>query len=121
MLALVHVGPRRLTALSAAIALVYLVHPAWAYSLANGSSRLLDEFSHELAVDLVRLFPSMVRWRPATWIVPLALTLAQRVRVGRRDVDLDQLTDQLVRPAEVDDAVALGAAHQLRCFGAGFA
>ena len=71
-----------LTALSAAIALVYLVHPAWAYSLANGSSRLLDEFSHELAVDLVRLFPSMVRWRPATWIVPLALTLAVLALTG---------------------------------------
>ena len=65
-----------LAALSSAIALIYLVHPAWAYSLANGSSRLVDELSHELPVDLVRLLPSMVRPRPATWIVPLVLALA---------------------------------------------
>ncbi len=65
-----------LAALTSAIALLYLVHPAWAYSLANGSSRLLDELSHELPVDLVRLLPSMVRPRPATWLVPLVLVLA---------------------------------------------
>ena len=65
-----------LATLSAAIALVYLVHPAWAYSLANGSSRLLDELSHEFAVDIARLFPSMVRIRTATWLAPLALTFA---------------------------------------------
>ncbi len=65
-----------LAALTSAIALLYLVHPAWAYSLANGSSRLLDELSHELPVDLVRLLPSMVRPRPATWLVPLLLALA---------------------------------------------
>ena len=60
-----------LAALSAALALVYLVHPAWAYSLADGSSRLLDELSRGTTVDLVRFFPSMVRSRPATWIAPL--------------------------------------------------
>ncbi|MBP7588289.1 MAG: hypothetical protein KBA72_10075 [Thermoanaerobaculia bacterium] len=65
-----------LGALTAALALVYLVHPAWAYSLANGSSRLVDELASELAVDLVRLLPSMVRPRPATWIVPALVTLA---------------------------------------------
>lgn len=65
-----------LALLSAAIALVYLVHPAWAYSLANGSSRLVDELTHPLTVDLVRLLPSMVRPRPATWIVPLAIATA---------------------------------------------
>jgi hypothetical protein len=65
-----------LSALSATVALVYLVHPAWVYSLANGSSRLLDELSRNFAGDLVRLFPSMVRVRPATWIVPIALSLA---------------------------------------------
>ncbi|MEO8196706.1 MAG: hypothetical protein ABI689_08290 [Thermoanaerobaculia bacterium] len=65
-----------LAALSAALALVYLVHPAWAYSLANGSSRLLDELTRDLAVDLVRLLPSMVRPRPASWIVPIALAIA---------------------------------------------
>ncbi len=65
-----------LAALSATVALVYLMHPAWAYSLANGSSRLLDELSRNFAGDLVRLFPSMVRVRPATWIVPLALSVA---------------------------------------------
>ncbi|MDQ1348258.1 MAG: hypothetical protein QG573_1632, partial [Acidobacteriota bacterium] len=65
-----------LAALSATVALVYLVHPAWAYSLANGSSRLLDELSGNFAGDLVRLFPSMVRVRPATWIVPIALSAA---------------------------------------------
>ncbi len=57
------------------LALVYLVHPAWAYSLADGSSRLLDELSAGSTVDLVRFFPSMVRTRPATWIVPLVVTL----------------------------------------------
>lgn len=65
-----------LATLSATVALVYLVHPAWAYSLADGSSRLLDELSRGSAIDLVRLFPSMVRPRPATWIVPLGLALA---------------------------------------------
>ncbi|MEO7794200.1 MAG: hypothetical protein ABIV06_05445, partial [Thermoanaerobaculia bacterium] len=64
-----------LTALSGAIALVYLVHPAWAYSLANGSSRLLDELAGDFAVDLVRLLPSMVRLRPASWLVPGIVTL----------------------------------------------
>lgn len=76
-----------LTALTAALALIYLVHPAWAYSLANGSSRLVDELARELAVDVVRLLPSMVRPRPATWIVPALLTLAvtamARFRSGR--------------------------------------
>lgn len=76
-----------LTALTAAIALIYLVHPAWAYSLANGSSRLVDELARELAVDVVRLLPSMVRPRPATWIVPAVLALAvmamARFRSGR--------------------------------------
>lgn len=65
-----------LATVTAAMALVYLVHPAWAYSLANGSSRLVDELAGDLAVDLVRLFPSMVRPRPATWIVPLLLVVA---------------------------------------------
>ncbi len=65
-----------LAALSALLALVYLVHPAWAYSLANGSSRLLDELSQDFPGDLVRLFPSMVRVRPATWIGPVAVALS---------------------------------------------
>jgi hypothetical protein len=65
-----------LASLTVLVALAFLVHPAWAYSLADGSSRLLDELTHGRAVDLVRLFPSMVRIRPATWIVPLVLSLA---------------------------------------------
>ncbi len=64
-----------LAALSALLALIYLVHPAWAYSLADGSSRILDELSAGSTVDFVRFFPSMVRTRPATWIVPLFVTL----------------------------------------------
>ena len=63
-----------LATLSSLVALTYLVHPAWAYSLANGSSRLLDELSHDFPGDLVRLFPSMVRARPATWIVPVVIS-----------------------------------------------
>jgi len=73
-----------LAALTATVALVYLVHPAWAYSLANGSSRLLDELASELAGDLVRFFPSMVRPRPATWIAPGAIALAVIWIAGRR-------------------------------------
>ncbi len=65
-----------LAALSAVLALVYLVHPAWTYSLANGSSRLVDELSQAFAVDLARLFPSMVRLRMATWLVPSVVALA---------------------------------------------
>ncbi len=65
-----------LAVLTAALALVYLVHPAWAFSLANGSSRLVDELARDLAVDVVRLLPSMVRPRLATWIVPAVLALA---------------------------------------------
>ncbi len=72
-----------LSTLSASVALVYLAHPAWVYSLANGSSRLLDELSHGLSDDLVRLFPSMVRVRPATWIVPLVVALGVLALGGR--------------------------------------
>lgn len=84
-----------LAALTSALALVYLAHPAWAYSLANGSSRLVDEVTHGLAVDLVRLLPSMVRLRPATWIVPGALALAVMgiAALGRRRQQQRKSTD----------------------------
>lgn len=78
-----------LATLTAALALVYLVHPAWAYSLANGASRLLDELAADWTIDLARLLPSMVRPRPATWWVPAllaaaALWAAEVARRGRR-------------------------------------
>ena len=71
-----------LAALTALIALVYLVHPAWSYSLADGSSRLLDELTGAFPGDLVRLFPSMVRARPATWIAPVTVALAMIFLAG---------------------------------------
>jgi hypothetical protein len=58
---------------SAATALAVLVVPGWSYNLADGSSHLLDTIGRRFPGDLVRFFPSAVRPREATWLVPLAL------------------------------------------------
>jgi hypothetical protein len=75
---------------SAATALAVLVVPGWSYNLANGSSHLLDTIGRRFPGDLVRFFPSAVRPREATWLVPLALValaltlFALRARRPRR-------------------------------------
>ncbi len=66
-----------LAAASALLALVFLVQPAWAYSLADGGSRWLAELATRYAGDFVRFFPSAIRPRPATWLgIAAALALA---------------------------------------------
>jgi len=62
-----------LAAATLAVALPVLVVPGWSYNLADGGSHLLDALGQRFPGDLVRLFPSAVRPRTATWLAPLAL------------------------------------------------
>lgn len=63
-----------LCALTLALTLVWVVVPGWTYNFADGGSYVLDALSERLDTDLIRLFPSSVRPRAATWVWP-ALTL----------------------------------------------
>lgn len=64
-----------------------LAEPGWSFSVAGGGSSLVELASSGFSADLVRLFPSAIRPRTATWAVPLAagvvLFAAARLR-GRR-------------------------------------
>ena len=68
-------GLRQLVAvlgpLTAALALLWVVVPGWAYHLADGEGNFLHRLGWMLQSDLARLFPSTVRPRDATWIWPL--------------------------------------------------
>jgi hypothetical protein len=75
--------PRAARALGAAlagatlpVAAVALAIPGWSYNLADGGSHLLDALAGRFPGDLLRLFPSAVRPRDATWLVPLVASLA---------------------------------------------
>jgi len=68
-----------LALLTAAMALLYVVEPGWAYSFADGRSHLVDLLSSRFGADVAQLLPSSTRVRAATWVWPvatLALTLA---------------------------------------------
>ncbi len=66
-----------LTTLAAALLLLWTVVPGWTYNLAVGTHHLIDHLSIRLAADVGRFFPSLVRLRTASWLVPLlSLSLA---------------------------------------------
>jgi hypothetical protein len=65
-----------LGALTLVLALAWIAVPGWTYNFAHGRSYLLDGLAERLGADVARLFPSAVRPRPATWIWPLAATVA---------------------------------------------
>ncbi|MEZ5313861.1 MAG: hypothetical protein R2862_09540 [Thermoanaerobaculia bacterium] len=77
-------GFATLAAATALVALVAFVEPAWTFSLADGTSRLLSELETRIPADLARFTPSLVRLRPATWIwlvaAPLVVAVAWRER-----------------------------------------
>jgi hypothetical protein len=64
-----------LAAATLPLAVATLVIPGWSYNLADGGSHWLDAIAGRFPGDLLRLFPSAVRPRAATWLVPLAATL----------------------------------------------
>ncbi len=73
-------GARLLTALAGALAgvlaLLWLAVPGWTYHLADGGNQLLAYLGGRWRVDAVRLFPSFVRLRAASWVWPLACLAA---------------------------------------------
>jgi hypothetical protein len=75
------------------IGLATIAVPGWATSFADGRSRLVDLAAGPFAADFARLLPSVLRPRPAAWIVPsvaiAALWIASRDR--RRRLRLPQL------------------------------
>lgn len=54
------------------LGLLWLAVPGWTYNFADGSTYLLNHVSDRLGADAIRLFPSTIRPRPATWIWILA-------------------------------------------------
>lgn len=54
-----------------ALLLVWVVVPGWTYNLAMGTHHLIDHLSVRLAADVGRFFPSQIRPRTASWLVPL--------------------------------------------------
>ncbi|MCG8458964.1 MAG: hypothetical protein MI919_22030, partial [Holophagales bacterium] len=75
---------------TALLALLWLVVPGWTYNLADGGSHVLHLASQLLGADVARLFPSMVRYRPATlgWVAASLLAawvawIGSRVGSGR--------------------------------------
>ena len=60
-----------LVSVSAALTLLWLAVPGWTYDLAGGSQHLLDLLAAHLGADVIRVFPSTVRPRLATWLWPL--------------------------------------------------
>ena len=65
-----------LGALTLALTVVWLIEPGWTYNFADGRTLLIDRLEAMTGIDVGRLAPSMVRVRPATWAVPLALSVA---------------------------------------------
>ena len=57
--------------LALALLLLWVVVPGWTYNLAAGTNHLIDHLSIRLAADAGRFFPSLVRLRTASWLVPL--------------------------------------------------
>lgn len=65
-----------LGALTLALTLAWLIEPGWTYSFADGRTHLLDRLEAATGIDVGRVVPSMVRVRPGTWAITLALSLA---------------------------------------------
>ncbi len=66
-----HVITGAALALGTACTLLWLAEPGWTYNLATGTNHLLDHLASLWAADVARFFPSMVRPRVASWLVPL--------------------------------------------------
>lgn len=62
--------------LALALLLLWVVVPGWTFNLAAGTNHLTDHLSIRLAADAGRFFPSLVRPRTASWLVPLLSTTA---------------------------------------------
>jgi len=62
--------------LALSLLLLLVVVPGWNYNLAVGTNHLIDHLSIRLAADTGRFFPSLVRMRTASWLVPLLTTTA---------------------------------------------
>ncbi|HVS12307.1 MAG TPA: hypothetical protein VMV46_00145 [Thermoanaerobaculia bacterium] len=58
------------------LALLFVVEPGWAYSFADGRSRLVDLVSVRFGADVAQLLPSATRTRLATWVWPLLVVPA---------------------------------------------
>jgi len=65
-----------LGAATLALLVVWTAVPGWTYNFADGRTLLLDHLGALTGADVARLAPSMLRPRPATWIVPLLLAAA---------------------------------------------
>jgi hypothetical protein len=57
--------------LALSLLLLWVVVPGWTYNLAVGTNHLIDHLSIRLAADTGRFFPSLVRMRTASWLVPV--------------------------------------------------
>jgi hypothetical protein len=66
-----HVITGATLALGTACTLLWLAEPGWTYNLATGTNHLLDHLASLWSADVARFFPSMVRPRVASWLVPL--------------------------------------------------
>ncbi|MEJ2085244.1 MAG: hypothetical protein P8Y44_06135, partial [Acidobacteriota bacterium] len=62
-----------LAVVALSLTLVWLVLPGWTYNLADGTSHLLDHLSRSTGSDIGRFFPSYVRPRVASWVIPALL------------------------------------------------
>ncbi len=58
-------------ALGTAFTLLWMAEPGWTYNLATGTNHLFDHLASLWSADVARFFPSMVRPRVASWLVPL--------------------------------------------------
>ena len=63
-------------AAGALLSLLWLAEPGWTYNLATGTSHLLDHLAMLWSADAARFFPSQVRLRTASWLVPLLIGAA---------------------------------------------
>jgi hypothetical protein len=62
-----------LAAATLALLIVWTAVPGWTYNFADGRTLLVDQLGALTGADVARLTPSMLRPRPATWVVPLLL------------------------------------------------
>ena len=60
--------------LALVMTILWVIVPGWIYNLAVGTNHLIDHLSIRLAADVGRFFPSFVRLRTASWLVPLLVT-----------------------------------------------
>lgn len=64
--------------------IIWVLEPSQTYHLADGGHRLVERLATQREVDLVRLVPSMVRPRPATWVWPLVTIVVMALAIVPR-------------------------------------